>query len=241
MRCAKASCMRKKYSTDTTDAEWEILEPFFPEAQWHEHLQEPKYRRRDIVDAIFYRMRAGCQWHNLPHDFPPWKQVFEYYRRWKRKGLIEHMHNCLRDRVREMTPHGDGTEREVSATACILDSQSAKTSEEGSSVCGFDAGKRVKGRKRHIVVDMLGLILAMSVTRAGVQDRDVALSLIGQAKEEHAGLSVAYMDGGYRGSLESRIEKDTGVRVEIVLRSDTQKKVSRSYPGDGSSNEPSAG
>lgn len=71
---------------------------------------------------------------------------------------------------------------------------------------------------------MLGLILAMSVTRAGVQDRDVALSLIGQAKEEHAGLSVAYMDGGYRGSLESRIEKDTGVRVEIVLRSDTQKR-----------------
>lgn len=140
--------------------------------------------------------------------------------------MIEHIHNRLRDRVREMTPHGDGTEREISATACILDSQSAKTSEEGSSTCGFDAGKKIKGRKRHIVVDMLGLILAMKVTVAGVQDRDVAHVLIGQAKKEHTTLSVAYMDGAYRGPLAARIEEELGVRVEIVLRNEPQKKAS---------------
>lgn len=216
--------MRKKYPTDLTDAEWEIAKRFIAEPIWIENLQEPKYERRDIVDAIFYRERTGCQWRNLPHDFPPWESVTQYYYRWRNDGTVERLHNELRALVRAQTPHADGTERTDAPTICIVDSQSAKTSEEGSEERGYDAGKKVKGRKRHLSVDALGLMLALHVSSASVQDRDAALELVKETKREFTSVTTVFMDGGYRGQIKSEIEKVTGVRVEITMRSDPQKK-----------------
>jgi putative transposase len=229
--------MRERYPTDLTDAEWEIVQRYVPEAVWLPNLQEPKYSRRDIVDAILYRERTGCQWRNLPHDFPPWKQVFEYYRKWRDDGTIEALHDALRERVRQKTPHADGSKRSDAPTVCIVDSQSAKTSEEGEKERGYDAGKKVKGRKRHLVVDALGLLLVLHVTSASVQDRDAALAMVQESKREFPSLKVVFMDGAYRGEVKSSIEETTGMQVKITLRSDPQKKALSLYPCDGSSNE----
>jgi putative transposase len=199
--------MRKTYSSDVSDVEWEILEPFFPEAQWYPNLQEPKHTRREIVNAVLYRMRTGCQWENLPHDFPPWKTVNHYYSKWRNEGLIARLHSFLRGELRRMTPYKDGMAREESASVCIMDSQSVKTSEEGSSKCGYDGGKHIKGRKRHIIVDMLGLVLAIKVTAANVQDRVPVMEMLSMVKHENPSLEVAIMDGGYRGPLEADIKK----------------------------------
>jgi putative transposase len=218
--------MRAKYPTDLTDTEWEIVRPYVPEPVYVPNLEEPKYSRRDVVDGIFYRERTGCQWRNLPHDLPPWKQVFEYFRKWRNDGTIEALHDALRAQVRERTPHADGTaRRSESPTICILDSQSAKTSEEGrQDTRGYDAGKKIKGRKRHMVVDALGLLLALRVTTASVQDRDAALPLFKEVKRDFPSLEVAFADGGYRGEVKSQIEEETQMRVVITLRSNTQKK-----------------
>lgn len=229
--------MRPRYPTDMTDAEWEIVRGYIPEPVWHPNLQEPKYSRRDIVDAIFYRERTGCQWRNLPHDFPPWKQVFEYYRKWRDDGIIAALHDALRERVRQQTPHADGTRRSDAPAVCIVDSQSAKTSEEGEKERGYDAGKKVKGRKRHLVVDALGLLLVLRVTSASVQDRDAALAMVQESKREFPSLGIVFMDGAYRGVVKSSIEETTGMQVTITLRSDPQKKVLSPYPCDGSSSE----
>ena len=167
--------------------------------------------------------------------------MFEYYRKWRNDGTVASLHEALRDRLRRQTPHADGTSRSESPTVCIMDSQSAKTSEEGTEARGYDAGKKVKGRKRHIVVDFLGLMLAVHVTSASVQDRDAALPLMKEAKREFPSLQVAFMDGGYRGEIKSRIAKETQMRVEITLRSDPQKKGSSLFPFGGRWNGRSAG
>src|SRR5258708_27831883 len=103
--------MRQKYQTDMTDAEWEIAKAYVPEPVWYPNLQEPLYSRRDILDAIFYRERTGCQWRNLPKDFPPWKQVFEYYRKWRDGRTIENLQHTLRDPGRPQNPQGGASER----------------------------------------------------------------------------------------------------------------------------------
>lgn len=233
--------MREPYPTDLTDAEWEIVKIFIPEAVWFLNLQEPKYPRREIVNAIFYRERTGCQWRNLPHDFPPWNQVYGYYSKWRDDGTIEALHNALRDQVRRQTPHADGTPRSDAPNVCIVDSQSVKTSEEGEEKRGYDAGKKVKGRKRHMVVDALGLMLVLHVTSASVQDRDAALAMVQESKRELPSLGVVFMDGAYRGEVKSNIEETTGMQVKITLRSDLQKKALSLSLCDGSSSEHSDG
>lgn len=230
--------MRGSYSTDLTDAEWAIVRAFIPDPVWLPNLQKPKYSRRDIVDAILYRERTGCQWRNLPHDFPPWKQVYEYYRKWRDDGTIATLHDALREQVRRRTPHADGTTRSDAPKVCIVDSQSAKTTEEGEEQRGYDAGKKVKGRKRHLVVDALGLLLVLHVTSASVQDRDAALAMVQESKREFPSLDVVFMDGAYRGEVKSSIEETTGMRVKIALRSEPQKKGLSLCPCDGSSSEP---
>lgn len=225
--------MRAKYPTDMSDAEWEVVRIYIREAVWAPNLQKPKYSRRDIVDAIFYRERTGCQWRSLPHDFPPWKQVHEYYRKWRDDGTIAELHDALRGQVRRQTPHADGTSRSNSPTVCIMDSQSTKTAEEGKEGRGYDAGKKVKGRKRHVVVDALGLLLVLHVTSASVQDRDAAVPIAQEAKRDFPSLEVAFLDGAYRGEAKSQIEQTTELRVVIALRSDTQKKDSSLFLLDG--------
>jgi putative transposase len=154
--------MRKAYQTDLSDVEWSCLES---------HLPAPKANGRpriyplcEILDAIFYVVRSGCAWRLLPHDFPPWKTVYHYFRFWRLDGTWERMHSALRERVRVRL------KRNPQPSAAIVDSLSVRTTGVGGEQRGYDGGKKVKGRKRHILVDTQGLVLKARVHSAQIQD-----------------------------------------------------------------------
>ena len=161
---------RRLYETDMTDLQWRILEPLLPPPPGGGRPRTTDMR--EVLNAIFYVQRTGCAWKFLPHDFPPSGTVFEYWNRWRRDGTIARIHDALRPQVRLASEH------DAEASAASLDSQSVKTTEVGG-LKGFDAGKKVKGRKRHILVDTLGLLIAVVVTTANVQDYHGAKPVLG--------------------------------------------------------------
>lgn len=207
---------RPAYPTDISDAEWKILEPLVPPAIAFPNLQEPKHSRREILNAIRYRTRTGCSWRMLPHDFPPWKTVFNTYRGWAKSGTMKVIHDALVEQVRLQ----EG--RNIEPTAAIIDSQSVKGSAQGGGY-GYDAGKKVKGRKRHIVVDVLGLVLAVVVTPASVQDRDGAAPVIEAAALEHSEIRKIWADGGYNGHVIKELGERMGIDIEVVKRTDDMR------------------
>lgn len=204
---------RQPYPTDLKDQEWHFLEPLLPPPSTKGRPQE--WPMREILNAIFYVLRDGGAWRMLPHDLPPWQTVYYHFRKWQKKGTWETLNQALRERLRER----EG--REKTPSAAIIDSQSVKsTSIKGER--GYDAGKKVNGRKRHIVVDTLGLLLLVVVTSASVQDRDGAKTLLERLKNtcSFPRLQLIWADGGYRGKLIEWVKQTCGWVLEIVLRCD---------------------
>ncbi len=161
----------KPYPSDLTDAQWAVLEPLIPPARAGGRPRKTDIRR--VLDGIFYLTHEGCTWRALPHDFPPWKTVYNYFDAWKRDGTWDRIRDILRVRLRKAAG------RPLSPRVACIDSQSVKTAYGGHEV-GTDGGKKIRGRKRHIVVDTLGLLLAVVVTAANVDDAKAAQQLFAQ-------------------------------------------------------------
>jgi putative transposase len=180
-----------RYPTDLSNDEWRCIGP---------HLPEPVGRGRPrlhglraILDAVFYVLRSGCPWRLLPRDFPPWKTVYDWFRRWRIDGTWERLNAELRERLRSRLG------RDRSPSARIVDSQSAKTTGVGGEQRGFDGGKKVRGRKRHLLVDTEGLVLEARIHSAKVPDEDGIKLLLEPARDRLPRLSHLWVDAGYRG------------------------------------------
>jgi transposase len=199
------------YPSDLTEVEWRIIEPLLPLPAWRGRPR--KYAVRAILNAIFYVIRTGCQWRAVPHDFPPWATVYHYWWGWRRTGLWEQLNVRLREHVRVATG------RAASPSAGIIDSQSVKTTGVGGQR-GYDGAKKIKGRKRHVLVDTQGLVLTVKVHTADVMDRDGVTLLLPakETKKQFPQLSHVWLDAGYNGKGKGQewIEKEFGWTTQVV-------------------------
>ena len=204
------------YATDVTDGEWAVLEPLLPAMLCDTPLggRPEKHRRRTMIDAMFYIDDNGCKWRNLPRDFPPFKTVHDMFTRWKADGVWADIADRLRARVRV----AEGREAEPSAG--VIDSQSVHESAEGvvpAATSGFDSHKKVNGRKRHLMTDTLGLLIAVVVSAASAQDRDGAVALLRRAvRRRRSRLAKIWADSAYHGQYREWSRRELGIEIEVV-------------------------
>ncbi len=204
-------------SSSLTDAQWELLEPLLPPPgnTGGRGGRPEKHDRRRVLDAIFYLVRGGIAWAALPAEFPPAKTVYGIFRRWAAAGVWAVIHDALRDRARIRAG------RHPQPTAAVIDSASVRGADTVPARSrGYDAGKRVNGRKRHLAVDTGGLLLAVVVTIASIQDRDGAHRLLAAVRAKFSTIGLVWADGGYAGRLITWAQTVLAFSVTIVKRTD---------------------
>lgn len=205
----------RRYPSDATDAEWALIEPLLPTPACLTALggRPEKHPRRVIVDAIRYVTDNGIKWRALPTDFPSWKTVHGFFARWAKTGVVDRIRDSLREQVRL---HAD---RNPTPTAAAIDSQTVRAAETvGKATRGYDGGKRLDGRKRHIAVDTMGLLLVVMVTAASLQDRPAGRRLLPLLHRAQRGIRLVWADGGYNGTLLEWAKTTLGITVEIVKK-----------------------
>ena len=211
---------RRGYRSDLSDTRWALIQPTLD--AWRAGrgglgIKQPTHSLREIVNAILYVSRTGIPWEYLPHDFPPYKTVYDYYARWEADGTTEKIHDLLRVQVR--TTAG----RAAEPTAGIIDAQAIKTADTvPEAEQGIDMGKKIKGRKRHVAVDTLGLLLAVIVTAASVQDTNGGTTVIDALAASHRRLIRVWVDSGYKTQFIDHAAK-AGITADVVAKEPGQK------------------
>jgi putative transposase len=205
---------QQQYPSDLTDSQWNIIQEMIPPAK--SGGRRRSLDMRQVINGILYVTVGGIQWRMLPKEYPKWQSVYSYFRQWRNDGIWRQIHDTLRAMVRRRAG------RHKHATAGCLDSQSVKTTSY-AGIRGYDAGKKINGSKRHLLVDTMGLLLAVLVTAASIQDRDGARLLLAQLGGAGKKLRLIWVDGGYRGQLLDWVAAHCRFQLQVVLRSDHLK------------------
>jgi putative transposase len=203
----------KKYPSDVTESQWQVIKNIIDSEQ-----RKRKYSLKDVFSAIQYVAKSGIQWRMMPKDMVPWQSVYYYFRKWTINGLLEEVHDYLVGKVRIKKG------KNISPSAGIIDSQSAKASNVCEGNVGYDGGKKIKGRKRHIIVDTLGLVLIVIVHTAGIHDSNGATQVLQALKVKYLGsIKKVFADSGYIGELIDWVKIYLRFELEIVKRTEEHK------------------
>lgn len=212
----------QRYPGSLTDAEWLLIKNLFDNK--NQRGKPPEHGRREMLDACCYVVRTGCSWRMLPQEFPHWDNVYKTFRRWSKQGKFEQMHDRLRGQWRERQGHDE------QPGAAVLDAQSTRHSPQ-SGEHGYDAGEKVKRRKRTLVVDTCGLLLAVTVASAGLQDHDAATRALQQAVTKYNGIAKNHVDSADAGGWQQAMSAQRSINVSVV-RSPANRNVERWQPTD---------
>jgi transposase len=205
------------YDTDLTDEQWAELRPLLPVPAWMEGRggRPEGYCHRQMLDAVFYVLDNGIKWRAMPVDFPAWDRVYAFFRRWRQTGLIAELHDRLRGKVREQAG------REAEPTAAVIDSQSVKADAVvGAGSRGYDGGKKINGRRRHLICDTIGLLLMINVTAGDVTDRQAATDMLPALHGRFPTITKLWADSGYTGTLITWALAALHLVVTVIKRSD---------------------